>query len=251
MILARQKCFLDSSLILSREFGKSELKKKIEQNISQAKKFSSTYAKTEIKRTFLKDAIYLHSLLVEEQNLTAVFQRLQSFPLSQRRIKRCLALLSKITNRRRLRLADAITRLETLILGLDMLLLKDVTMLKSGTECPLADESVRFVPPTYRINTSCTKTSPICAIKKYFNEKDAALHKIHKDIMSDSNLRKLFVLLDKILKKEDTPKGRNCMTLGDTIICLDCPIGYTIYGTNIKDFVPLCRCLSKKFVGVK
>jgi len=247
----REECiFLDTSTIIAREFGSLEEKKKLNSCLLNHRKSSTTYARTEINRTILKDAIFLHSLLIEEKDLSVVFNRLHSFPVKPRERERCYELFSKVTDKRQLRLADSVARLSNLIVGLDKLLLKDISLFQSGTGCPLATEEIEFVSPTYKINTSCTKTSPACMIEQYIETNKCYLRKVYDHIASNPNLKQLHDLLDKIFIDSKEAKGRNCQILADTIICLNSPIECVILATNAKDFEPICESLGKRFVGI-
>lgn len=243
--------FLDTSIVIAREFGFQHTKDKIEEALKNTEKFSTSYVKTEINRNFLKDIIYLYSLLIEERDLSEVFKRVKSFPLTPRDRDRCWDILSKITNKGELRLEDSVARLANLITGLHKLLFKDIFLIQSGTECPLADEKIEYLAPIYRISISCTKKSPDCLIQKFMEKNKQNLRNICNYISSDPDFEKLHRLLVKVIENPKKSKGRNCFTLSDIIICLDSPINYAIYSTNIKDFKPICASLGKKFVGLK
>lgn len=246
----RPKAFLDTSVILTREFGSRQRKKKIKSTLEGKHKIASTYSVTEMNRTFLKDAIFLYSILTEEPTLHAVFERLQKFPLTERRIKRCLALLNKITDNRQLRMKTAITRLENLILGTKALLFRDVSTIESGTLCPLSEETVEFDYPTFKLNTSCTKSRAMCSLAQYLKAYTSKLSNIQQAISSDPKMKKLSSALEKVIADPNEARGRRCQTLGDVIICLDAPGGCNVYSTNAKDFAVICRIMKKKFVKI-
>lgn len=250
--MVKQKAFLDTTVILSEEFGSRSIKDEIKKSLRNRQKFSTKYVCMEVNRTFLKDAIFLHSILVEEADLSAVFQRIQSYPnMTQRKIKRCLDIFSKITKKQELRVEDAIARLENLIAGLRVVLFNDISFTPSGTDCPLADEEIVYIPPIYAIETRCTRKMPECKIVEYLEENRKNIRKICSSLRSDEKFSKLHDFLNKMIGNEKIAKGRNCQKLGDIIICLDSPAGFTIYSTNIKDFAIICKSLGKPFVGIK
>jgi len=249
--LSKEKAFLDTTVVLSNNFGSKDIKDEIEKALENKQKFSTKYVCMEINRTFLKDAIFLHSLLVEEMDLSVVFKRLQNYPMTQRKIKRCLAVLSKITDKGQLRVEDSISRLANLITGLRVALFGNISFIRSGTDCPLAYEEIVFIPPIYIIETRCTRDLPECRIVEYLEENKKNMRKIFNSLASDETYRKLHDFLSKLIKNKKIAKGRNCQKLGDIIICLDSPADYTIYSTNIKDFAIICKSLGKPFIGIK
>lgn len=242
-----EKAFLDTSIIISREFGRQCLKEKIKK-IENLDKYTTTFAIMEINCSLLKDAIFLYSLLIEERDLTIVFERLQQYPLTPRRRKRCLAILEKLTNKRQLRLADAITRLESLITGLHSLLLRDIKLIESKTKCPLAHIRIEELDQIYEISFSCKRESAKCNLEYFLKENKDNLGKI---LALNALNSKLLELVSKISEDSRIAKGRNCSKLGDIIICLEAPSNYTIYSTNVNDFEPICKALEKKFAGIR
>jgi len=244
------KIFLDSSVVISKEFGLERVRQKINDALSNKQKMSTTYIVTEINSTVVKDAVFLHSLISEEMDLSAVFKRLQRFPLTQRRRARCLLLLSKVTNRRQLRVADSLARLANLIVGLPDILLHGVSLIASGTGCPLASERAEFTSPIYSINVSCTRKSPKCNLAQFLRMNRSNLKEIRDHISQNIDQRLLHSLLEEIINKERLAKGRRCKKLGDTIICLDSPKDCHICSTNVKDFLPICESLRKKFLEI-
>ena len=153
----RVNAYLDSSVILTRNFGYESEISIINQLIQDTEKFASKYAKMEIWRTFLKDAVYLHSVILEERNLPNVLQRISSVGFKPRVKGRCIKLLSAVSDDCILRVEDAIARLELLIEGIEDLLFYDIHLLPSGTCCPLAEEKVQKEAGSYILNTRCTR----------------------------------------------------------------------------------------------
>jgi hypothetical protein len=243
--------FLDSSVLLSQEFGLPRQKAIIRKSLRGRVKFSTEYVKTEINRTFLKDSIFIHSLLVDEGNLTAVYQRLRQFPTTQRQKDRGYAILEHVSDKRQLRFADALSRLENLISGMEKQLLKDVQILKSGTGCELAEEELEFNDPYFSIKTSCSRKTAHCALPTYLTQNSVGLNALKTGISGNSQLEKLNVVLSIVLQDPEKAKGKHCKILGDTLICLDAPQNCDIFSTNINDFDPICRLLGKPFIGVR
>jgi hypothetical protein len=248
--VAERKAFLDSSVLLSRKFGLPKQKKKIERELRNSEKLSTDYARTEIKRTFIKDAIFLHSILVDEQTLTSVYQRLRTFPTTTRQKDRCLSILERVSDKKQLRYSDALTRLENLISVIEKELLKDVQILKSGTGCSLASEEIEFDDPYFRIKTSCTRKNAVCSLPNQIAQNSASLNVLKQGITGNKQFEKLSKALVDVLQNPEKSKGVRCKILGDTLICLDAPDNCDILSTNINDFSPICFHLRKQFVGV-
>lgn len=248
----KTKAYLDSSVILTRDFGYDSEKNIIDHLIQDAEKYASRYAKMEIWRTFLKDAIYLHSLVLEEKNLPNVLQRISSIGFRPRIKDRCIKLLAKVSDDFRLRVEDATARLELLIEGMENLLFNDVHLLSTGTCCPLAEEKVQKETEGYTLNTRCTRHEPDCKVAPFFMKKAQTIDKLKQYLEANKidHLKKLIELLNKIRENPEIAKGRNCMILGDLIICMDALNGLEIFSTNVKDFEPICSALRKKFKAV-
>lgn len=244
------KAFLDTTIILTREFGSRPKKEEIRSALKEKSSMASTYSITEINRTFLKDAIFLYSVLTDEPTLHAVFERLQKFPMTERRIKRCLAILDKITDSKQLHVKTAMSRLENLISGTKSSLFRDVFIIESGTLCPLSQETVEFDYPTFKLYTSCTKSSAKCSLAQYLNSYISELSNLQRAISSHSKMKNMFMALEKVIADPHEAKGRRCQTLGDVIICLDAPEGCDVYSTNAADFAVICGALKKKFVKI-
>jgi hypothetical protein len=200
---------------------------------------------TEINRSLVKDAVFLHSLLIEEMNLPKVYNRLTQYPLSDRGRKRCLLLLEKVSDKKQLRVADAIARLESLINGLHALLMRDVTLLDSRIGCPIANVRPKKANRIYEMPMSCRRKDARCSVHQFLDEHKDALKKILTFDKIDQNL---FIIVSNVTKNFNIAKGKNCAKLGDIIICLEAPNDHTIYSTNKKDFNPLCKALRKELI---
>jgi hypothetical protein len=248
--LTAKDAFLDSSILLSRKFGLPKQKANIRKKLKSRRKFSTEYAKTEIKRTFLKDAIFLHSLMVDEGTLTSVYQRLRTYPTTQRQKDRCLAILESVSDRRQVRFADAIVRLENLINGMEKEMLRNVQILKSGTGCQLASEEIEYDAPYFSIKTSCSRKTAVCLLHEHVTRNSAVLRALKVGVSNSLQFKKLSETLDIVLQNPEKAKGKNCKILGDTLICLDAPDNCDIFSTNVKDFGPICASLCKSFVGI-
>lgn len=248
--MSEERAFLDTTVFWAREFGDTDTRAKTEAFLKSKTKATSSYVQMEMNRTALKDAVFLYTVMVEEGNLPAVFTRLQSYPQTERAVRRCVELLGRITQQRQLRLADSMARLENLIIALGQsMYLRDVDVMASGTNCPLSDSQIEYVSGTYRINTSCTKKAPACDVSAYMNNRTEDLKKVLAEVSTVSHLENLTTLLKNVIVNPQEAKGRNCATLGDLIICMDSPDDYVISSSNTKDFAPICKSLGKPFVS--
>jgi predicted nucleic acid-binding protein len=243
--LRSKNAFLDTSVIISREFSSQQTKKRIAKIVDPLNKYTTPIAVTEINRSLVKDAVFLHSLLIEEMNLPKVYNRLTRYPLSDRGRKRCLLLLEKISDKRQLRVADAVVRLESLINGLHALLMRDVTLLNSKIGCPIANVRPIKVNRIYEMPISCRRKNARCSVDQFLAYYKDALNKILALVMFDQNLSNT---VTSVTKSFNVAKGKNCARLGDIIICLEAPDDHTIYSTNKEDFDPICKALGKKLI---
>ena len=91
--------FLDTSIAIDRIFN-PETQRAIEAILDDEKVIStSTYVLMEFKRTVLKDCIYLHSMIEEEESLTAVYYRLKEIsdsPNGWKIAQRCIMILKSL-----------------------------------------------------------------------------------------------------------------------------------------------------------
>lgn len=249
--LSSRNAFLDSSVVLSRAFGVPREKQSVEKAIKGRAKQSTKYIRVEINRTFLTDAIFIHSLLVDEGDLRRVYQRVRTYPVKPRQKDRFFAILETVSDKDQLRVDDAIVRLENLILGMEKRLLRDINLMDTGTKCPLAEEELKFEYPYFRIKTDCSRNSRNCSLPDHIRNNAVQLRVLHADIGDNQDLEKLHAKLAQVLKNPRNARGRNCQILGDTIICLDAPQQSDVFSTNIRDFVAICKSLGRSFTGIK
>lgn len=188
--------------------------------------------------------------MVDERNLAPVYQRLRTFPTTKRKKDRCLAILESVSDKRQLRFADALSRLENLINGMEKEILKNVQILKSETGCQLANEELEFDAPYFSIRTSCSRKNAVCSLPEYVIQSSSSLRAVKMGISGNRQLDKLKDTIDIVLANPEKAKGNNCKTLGDTLICLEAPKHCIILSTNIKDFKPICSSLGKSFKGI-
>lgn len=248
--MSQKDAYLDSSILLTKKFGTIAQKRNVIKKLVGRKKIATMYVKREIKRTFLNDAIWLHTILIEAHDIPPVFERIKGFNITPRRQKRCLAILQAISAGG-LRYPSAVCRLENLILGLEKELLKDVKIIESGTNCHLAEEELEFYFPIFTLNISCTREKAHCCLPAYLSDNLEALRALESAIAGIDNLEGLRKALNIILKDTEKAKGNYCKTLGDTVICLDAPQNCDVLSTNEKDFKPICECLKKSFISAK
>lgn len=248
-----KKCaFLDTTILKLRQMGIERQKKELKTIIGNKVKHTSTYVKMELNRTFLLDAVFLHDLLMEERNLNNVYRRLTEFPVTPRRRIRCLELLSRISGKLRFDVNIAIARLENLLTEFDVIFLDDISVIVSGTECPLS-YAVKSVESAYEVASSmtCRRDAPPCRIVDYLLENKQQLKNLHTNVAQDKEFAGICSLLTRWFEEPLVAKGRNCMILGDIIICLDSPKKCSIVSTNVKHFELICKSLGKDFIQMK
>lgn len=241
--------FLDTSVIISKNFEKENIKRKIEEKLRDLPKRTSTYVVMELKRRVLKDLMYLHSILLEEESLADAQRRLAKISKSKRQLKMCLLILAQISDISAADRDEVLIRLENMIRVGTRLYLRDIEVFESGTRCDLAHRmpiktdvgSYDFYP-----QWSCTRKIIQCDVDIFINRNDSHLRSLLNCLLKDSAWNVYTKLLKEVLADPSLARGNNCMTLGDTIIILDASLDSVIYSTNRKDFEPICRCLNKK-----
>jgi hypothetical protein len=247
---ANHVAFLDTSVIVSKNFEKEDVKRRIEKKLSNLLKRTSTYVVMELKRRILRDLMYLHSILLEEKTVGDAQRRLAKISRSKRQLKMCLLIFAQISDISAKDRDEALIRLENMIRVGIRLYLHDIDVFESGTRCELAHRipiktdagSYDFFPPWY-----CTRTIIQCRIDDFIKQNYPQLKSILNCLPRDPEWANYIKLLKKIYANPALARGNNCMVLGDTIIILDAPHDSGIYSTNKKDFGPICKCLNKEF----
>ena len=250
--MPKECAFLDTTIVCLRQMGSEKQKEELKTIIGNKDKHTSTYVKMELNRTFLLDAVLLHDLLMEERNLKNVYIRLTKFPVTPRRRTRCLELLSRISGKLRFDVNIAVARLENLLIEFDVTFLDDISVIVSGTECPLA-YAVESIESAYEVASSmtCRRDSPPCRIVEYLLENKQQLKNLHTNVVQDKEFAGIRKLLARWFGDPLVAKGKNCMILGDIVICLDSPEKCSVASTNVKHFGPICKSLRKDFIQVK
>jgi len=237
-------------VIVSKNFENENVKRKIHKALENFLKVTSTYVVMEFKRRVLKDLMYLHSILLEEQSVGDAQRRLANISRSKRQLKMCFFIFAKIADMSNQDRDMVLLRLENMIRLFESLYLHDVKIYESGTKCELVNRkpiktdvgSYDFSPPW-----SCTRRILQCYIEDFLKQNHRQIKSLSACLPKDSAWKNHTRLLKKILGDTSFARGNNCMTLGDTIIALDAPDNAVIYSTNKKDFGPICRCLNRKF----
>lgn len=242
--------FLDTSVIISKNFEKEDVKRRIEEKLGSLLKKTSTYVVMELKRRILRDLMYLHSILLDEESVGDAQRRLAKISRSKRQLKMCFLIFAQISDISAKDRDEVLLRLENMIRVGIRLYLGDIEVFESGTRCELAYRipiktdvgSYDFFP-----SWSCTRRIIQCYIDDFIKQNHQQLKPLLNCLSRDPAWTNYTKLLKKILAKPSLARGNNCMTLGDTIIILDAPDDSVIYSTNKKDFGPICKCLNKKF----
>jgi hypothetical protein len=239
--LRNQDIFLDTCVILRRTFYVDE-SGRIKDFLEKRNKKTSTYVCMELNRTFLADAETLRTYLYEETSLCKVEERIAELDDSLNVKDRLKLLLRKITEEPA-NLQRAKTILETLIQNYHFILLRDVAVVPSKTEC----EQGQYMP-----GYNCRGVRSMCRVGNIVEKNIALFEAVRRNIVE--NLRgnqrvfRICLVLDEIIKNPEKAREdpRNCFDIGDILIALDVPDDFTLVSAD-RHFFLICKTLKVPF----
>jgi len=137
--------------------------------------------------------------------------------------------------------------------GIDL----SLSSLTNATECSIAHQLPTKIivagKSEYVYKYTCRREEARCRLPQFLqkhSEKLLAIEQMLKSKGVNAELQKSLSALERIRKHPQgfsTAKGsKNCWRLGDIIIALEVPEGYTLLTTNARHFVPLCEALGNK-----
>jgi len=264
--------FVDTSIQISKVLGAEEQKARILTRLERAEHVvTSSYVLMEFNRRILSDAVWLHSLMKDIRRLAELLRRIAQDGFGRQKYNTIL-IFSKLLGEH----SDGTLVMDTpeiwrkLVKGLEdfidwqlhrqFLMGIDLTFpsLMNTTECSIAHQfptkrQTKEGKAEYVYRYTCRREEVHCRLPQLLQEHAdelLTLERILDGQGANAELRKAFSALSQIRKHTEgwnAAKGsRNCWRLGDVIITLEIPEGYTLLTTNARHFLPLCEVLGKR-----
>lgn len=247
------RIFLETTIQIRRLIYDRSIRQKINAKLQDYEVITSTYVWMEVQRTVRQDYQYLIDLLILRKPTTmSLFMHYVGESqniYSTRRLGRMMQILAQMIDEFQILTIDPFEAADYLknqciwAIQHGFFELVDITL--DTTMCDL-------VKPDYHIpqggRMSCRRETAQCALPNLLNGHLSLIQQIGLDSnqisMLDAATQKI---LPNISNDTNLAKGeRNCWSLGDLIIALECPPDALLWTTNINHFEPLCRLLGRQ-----
>lgn len=241
---------LDTTIQIDRITGSKDRKKAIEKALGDNRLFCSTYVLGEYTANIVTDFVTLYQLfLLNNKDIGETGKRISEtvFGRSQGRVSKLYANILSMCE------FDAEEVEDTFLLYMDLIqdeFFINVEEVINTTACARADRKVVFedgIPCLPQI--SCTRDKEICGICGFWKQaSDEAGKLLEASVIND----KIKEILKSAKSDEKKYRGKNCMTLGDTIISLEAckdDRELAVCSSNKKDFAPICNVLGVELVS--
>lgn len=263
--------FVETTIQIRKAIGSAKQIDKISARLERADNvITSSYVLMEFNRRIISDCIWLHGLIKESPLLAHLMRRIVQEGFGRQK-QNTIFILSKL-----LEYADGpflvdtpefwnklLDRLERFIDGqLHKRFSEGIDLtfpsLMNSTGCDIAYQlptkrQAKEGKAEYVYRYTCRRKKARCRLPQLLQEHSdelLVLEQILEERGANSGLRKAFSALSQIRKHTEgwnAARGsRNCWRLGDVIITLEVPEGYTLLTTNARHFAPLCEALGKK-----
>ncbi len=263
--------FVDTTIQVHKAIGTDEKIAKIITRLERADNVvTPDYVLMEFNRRVISDSIWLYDLMKEIRTLAQLLRRISQEGFGRQK-QTTISILAKLFEElaEEMHLMDTpafwdktLGKLEELIDwqlheqffdGIDLAL----SSLTNATECSIAHQLptklIREGKSEYVYKYTCRREEARCRLPQFLqghSDELLAVEQILKSKGANAELQKALNALERIHKHPQgwnaAKGGRNCWRLGDIIIALEMPKGYTLLTTNARHFVPLCEALGKK-----
>lgn len=221
---------------------------KIRTYLSGKTLFTSTYVLMEFKRTILKDAVSLYTMLQEGATLDDTHRRINKM-LDDRTTSKIasrwvilLGLLGYPQERDKIR---TVKSLEYLIRkGLVFQFLHEIQLLQSRTKCSSAGIKPTKREGKYELNMECSMNN--CDIKSTIIANRGVFEDILTRIIDsrEDYFKELSDIINETLNDADNMKEEYCNRLGDVVVAIDCPNEMELC-TSDHHFNIICEVIGK------
>ncbi|MCM1252696.1 MAG: hypothetical protein NC321_07725 [Clostridium sp.] len=240
---------LDTTIQIDRMMGAKERKKAVEKVLKDNTLFCSTYVLGEYYSTLVNDFVTLYALFMVDKNVNETGKKINEciFGRSQARMYKLYFNILEICDNNIEEIEDAFSLYVDLIQ--DAFYDDIENKLIDITKCARANREITYegkVPTLPQV--SCTKEKNICNICPFWKDCQCEIDKIMEQNGVD---KKIIDILKRAKENEKEYRGRNCMTLGDTIISLEAlkdKHEMAVCSSNKKDFQPICEAIGVDLV---
>lgn len=239
---------LDTTIQIDRITGSKERKRAVEEILKDNRLFCSTYVLGEYYANLVNDFVTLYGLFMIDKNIAETGKRINEriFGRSQARVAKVFFNILELCDGNIEEIEDEFS------LYLDVLqdeFYLNIEEIIDTTKCARADRKVFYeegVPVLQAVK--CTKEKEVCGICPFWRSSQKEIDKIIEKGEIDKKIQNI---LNSARENEREYLGRNCLTLGDTIISLEAlkdgrELG--VCSSNKKDFQPICSALGVELV---
>ena len=273
--------FVDTSIQVSKVLGSEEQKAQILTRLERAEHvITSSYVLMEFNRRMLSDAVWLHGLIRDIRTLAELLRRIAQGGFGRQKHNTILIFSQLLEGysdgtlvmdtpefwRKLVRILEYFIDWQLhrqFLMGIDLTLpsLINITKCSIAHQFPTKRRTkegnteffYQYRKPKASVSeaNTCRRDEARCRLPQLLAEHDdelLALERILEERGANAELKKASSALSQIRKHKkgwNAAKGsRNCWRLGDVIITLEIPEGYTLLTTNARHFVPLCSLRS-------
>ncbi len=210
--------------------------------------FASTFILMEFKRTILKDAVSLYTILQEELTLDDAYWRIKDMlndPATKKEAERWELILGLLDYPKEKHRTKAMKSLENLIRkGLILEFRKRIKFLESNSKCLSANSKPIKVAGRYELSMGCCVDD--CDIKSTITTNRRDFEEVLKGTKDnrEPNFIELSIIINKVLYDINNMKYEYCKRLGDVIIAIDCPDKMELF-TSDHHFDLICCAVGK------
>jgi hypothetical protein len=248
-----QRIFLDTTIQIRRLIYAPPIRQAIQKQLQGSEILTSTYVWMEAQRTIGQDFQYLIDLVLRKQPAT-VSQLLydlgeQETIFSSRTLGRVVQLTAQLLDEFQPETFHPIDIAIFLQQHREWMLhhafFAGIDQVLDTTQCDL-------VRPNYTVTPggrmSCRRTTARCALPSLLNTHAQSLQQLQAN---SPLLAGLGTTTQRALTAINVDFGaakgeRNCWSLGDLIIVLECPPDALLWTTNLRHFEPLCQVLGRQ-----
>jgi len=258
----KEKLLVETSVQIKKAFSTSEKMAQIRERLKDASALTSKYVWYEFQRTIVADCVWLHRMLVQQSTLVDAVRQIGE-EARNRRAQRAWQILGNLLSglEEDIGFTDRSLREQLLTILEDdiedglhkifMLYIDGFVPDEIGCAMP---EPVMTKEGIYEFNATCRREEALCRLPEFLQANEDLLRRMADAIREnpiDEGLKKILAALERIFLSLQIAKGqRNCWTIGDCIITLESPKGYTIFTTNLKHFNILCQAVDKACTGI-
>ena len=237
------KLLLDTTIQIDRITGSKERKEAVKKVLSDNDLYCSTYVLGEFYSNIVNDLVTLFSLFLIDRNIGETGKRITEriFGRSQNRMQKLYANIIDMCELNEDEIEDSFYLYIDLIQNEFYMGIKDVMDI---TKCGRANRKVIYEDDRPILPAvSCTKRKEICNVCHLWKDSELEVSQI---IKARKVSNKILDILVSAKEDEKEYRGKNCLTLGDMIICLETlksHMGLGVCSSNETDFQPICDSL--------